>query len=117
MKKLFEFKKKVNAIGAPDAEIILTKAPFIQYDQFLPDKIFRQYSETIMISKKKLRMGVQKTPIQKTYEISAGSDSLTVEFYGANRQFHWLELSLVYDKSDKHLTIYDSNNVEHAAKK
>ena len=61
-------------------------------------------------------MGIQKTSLQKTYEISVGSDSLTVEFYGANRQFDWLGLSLVYDKSDKHLTIYNSYNVEHAAK-
>ena len=64
-----------------------------------------------MISKNILRMG-----IQKTYEISVGSDSLTVEFYDSNRQFDWLELSLVYDKSNKHLTIYYSYNVEHAAK-
>ena len=70
-----------------------------------------------MISKKNFRMGIQKTPIQKTYEISVGSDSLRVEFYGSKRQFDWLELSLVYDKSDKHLTIYNSYNVEHAAKK
>ena len=70
-----------------------------------------------MISKKILRMEVQKTQIQKIYEISVGSDSLTVEFYGANRQFDWLELSLVYDKSNKHLTICDSYNVEHATKK
>ena len=38
-----------------------------------------------MISKKILRMGIQKTPIQKTYEISVSSDSLSVEFYGTNR--------------------------------
>ena len=69
-----------------------------------------------MISKNILRMGIQKTPIQKTYEISVGSDSLAVEFYDSNRQFDWLELSLVYDKSNKHLTIYYSYNVEHAAK-
>ena len=70
-----------------------------------------------MISKEILCMRIQKTPVQKTYEISVGSDSLRVEFYGANRQFDWLEISLVYDKSDKYLTIYDSYNVEHAAKK
>ena len=61
-------------------------------------------------------MGVQKILLQKTNESSAGTDSLNVEFYGSNRQFYWLELSLVYDKSDKHLTIYDSCNVEKAAK-
>ena len=52
IKKLFESKKKVTAIGAPDAKIIFTKAPFIQYEQFLLDKTFRQYLETIIISKK-----------------------------------------------------------------
>ena len=65
MKNLFESKKKVNAIGMPEAKIILTKAPFIQYEQFLLDKNFRQYIETIMISKKVLRMGVQKNTHSK----------------------------------------------------
>ena len=65
MKKLFESKKKINAIGALDAKIIFAKAPFPQNEQFLLDKNFRQYLETIMVSKKILRMGVQKTPIQK----------------------------------------------------
>ena len=85
MKKLFESKKRVATIGATDAKIIFTKAPFIQYEQFLLDKNFRQYLETIMVSKKILRLGVQKTPIQKTYEISAGSDSVNVDFLGSNR--------------------------------
>ena len=40
-----------------------------------------------------------------------------VGFYSANRQFDWLELSLVYNKSNKHLTVYNSYNVEHTAKK
>ena len=35
---------------------------------------------------------------------------------GANRQFDWIEISLVHDKSDKHLTLYNSYNVECAAK-
>ena len=68
-----------------------------------------------MVSKKILRMGAQKTPIQKTYEIQKGSDSLNVEFLGANRQFDWIEISIVPDKSDKHTTIYDSYNGEIAA--
>ena len=34
---------------------------------------------------------------------------------GTNRR-DWLEMSLVFDKSDKHTTIYDSYNVELAAK-
>ena len=56
-------------------------------------------------------MGTQKTPIQ-----TIGQDSLDIDFLGANRQFDWIELSLVYDKSDKHTTIYDSYNVEMASK-
>ena len=60
-------------------------------------------------------MGTQKTPLQKTYEINTGQDSIDVEFLGANRQFDWLEISLVHDKSDKHTTIYDSYNCEMAA--
>ena len=62
-------------------------------------------------------MGTQKTPLQKTSEINVGQDSLDIDFLGANRQFDWLEISLVYNKSDKHTTIYDSYNVEIASKK
>ena len=57
-------------------------------------------------------MGAQKTPLQKTYEINKGSDSLNVELLGSNRQFDWIEISIVPDKSDKHTTIYDSYNRE-----
>ena len=87
----------------------------MQYEEILLDKNFRQHLETIMVSKKILRMGAQKTPIQKTYEIQKGSDSLNIEFFGANRQFDWIEISIVPDKSDKHKTIYDSYNREMAA--
>ena len=69
-----------------------------------------------MVSKKILRMGAQKAPLQKTYEINVGQDSLNINFTGSNRQFDWLQLSLVFDKSDKHTTIYDSYNVEMAEK-
>ena len=60
-------------------------------------------------------MGAQKTPLQKTYEISTGTDSLNVEFLVSNRQFDWLEISIVPDKSEKHTAIYDSYNRELAA--
>ena len=68
MKKLFE-PGKVYASGktllTSDVKIIFKKAPFIQYEQILLDKNFRQYLETIMVSKKLLRMGAQKSPMQK----------------------------------------------------
>ena len=109
-------KKKVTTVGAPDVKIIFTKSPFIQYEQTLLDKNFRQNLETIMVSKKILHMGVQKTPIQKTYEIAVGSDSININFLGSNRQFNWLEIFLVFNKSDKPTTIYDGYNIELAAK-
>ena len=61
-------------------------------------------------------MEVQKTPTQKTYEISTGSDSINVDFLGSNRQFDWLEISMLFDKSDKHTTLYNSYNAELGAK-
>ena len=48
--------------------------------------------------------------------MSLGSDTINVDFLGSNRQFDWLEISLVFDKRDKHTTIYDSYNAELAAK-
>ena len=90
MKILFKSKKVLaagSAVPSPDAKIIFTKATFIQYEQILQDKNFRQYLERIMVSKKILRIGAQKIPIEKTYEISTGTDTVNVDFVGANRQF------------------------------
>ena len=118
MEKLFKSKgvlAPTAAIPAADAQIIFTRASFIRYEQILLDKNFRQHLETIMVSKKILRMGAQKTPLQKTCEISKGVDSLNVEFLGSNRQFDWIEISIIPDKSDKHTTIFDSYNRELAA--
>ena len=119
MGKFFESRKVLasttTAAPSADIEMIFTRAPFVQYEQILLDENFRQHLETIMVSKKIIRMGAQKTPIQKTYEIKEGSDSLNVEFLGANKQFDWIEISIVPDKSDKHTTIYDSYNREMAA--
>ena len=55
MEKLFESRKSLAAnaaIPSVDAEIIFTKAPFVQYEQVLLDKNFRQHLETIMVPKK-----------------------------------------------------------------
>ena len=60
MKKLFESKKTVTAVGTPDTKIIFTKAPFIQYKKILLDKNFKQYLEKIMVSEKILPTGFQR---------------------------------------------------------
>ena len=59
---------------------------------------------------------MQKTPYQKTYELQAGSQDFTVDFQGANRLINWIKISLVYNKSDKHVTAYDSYNAECVSK-
>ena len=118
MKKLFKSRNVIaanTAIPDVDEEILFTRAPFVQYEQILLDKNIRQHLETIMVSKKILRISAQKTPIQRTYEINTSSDSLNVEFLGSSRQFDWTEISIVPDKSDKHTTIYNSYNRELAS--
>ena len=103
--RLFESRKvlaSTAAIPNPDAKIIFTKAPFNQYEQILLDKNFGKYLETITVSNKILRMGAQKTPTQKTYEMNVGHESLGINFLGLQRHFDWIELSIVYDKSNKH---------------
>ena len=88
MARLFESKKFISStasIPKPDAKIIFTEAPFVQYEQFLLDKNFRQYLETIMVSKKILRMGAQKALLQKTYKINVGQNLLYIYFLVSNR--------------------------------
>ena len=72
MKKLFQTKKSLvttnngtTTVGTPrvpDAQIVLLKAPYIQYEQLTLATNFRQYLETILFSSKVLRMRIQKTP-------------------------------------------------------
>ena len=108
-------------IGTPDAQIVLLKAPYLRYEQIILAKNFREYLESILFSAKVLRMGVQKMPYLKTYELQTGTQEChghSMNFIGANRRFDWIESSLVFDfdKSDKHLTIYDSYNTECTAR-
>ena len=44
-----------------------------------------------MVSKKILKMGTQKTPIEKTYGVNTGQDSLNTDFLGAIRQLDWIK--------------------------
>ena len=115
VKKLFESKKMLKQLkigatsgstnanvygpatspGMPDEQTIFLKAPSIQYEQILLSKNFRQYLQTIMLSSKVLRMGIQKTLHQKTNELPPGSQEFPVDFKGCNRHFDWLEISLL----------------------
>ena len=62
-----------------------------------------------------LRTGKKPTPCQKLYELVVGTQSLVVDFMGANKQFSFF-ISLVDDNSDQHRSIYNSYNVERASK-
>ena len=52
--KLFESRKVITGAETvdPDAKIIFTRVPFMQYEQLLLDNNFKQHLETIMVSKK-----------------------------------------------------------------
>ena len=119
MQRLFESKTNQGAAaGLPatvDAKIILKSTLYILYHQFKLDTNFRNYLETALVSENKLRTGIQRTPYQKSYELIAGAQSRTINFNNAYKQFSFLEVSLVYDRSDKHLSIYDSYNAEVAS--
>ena len=68
-----------------------------------------------MISNQVLRTGIFLTPYQKSYEMVVGAQSKTFTFQNVFRQFAFLEFSLIFDRSDQHLNIFDSYNAEVAA--
>ena len=71
MDKLFESRKVLaanSAIPDADAEIMFTRAPFIQYQQFLLNKNFRQHLKTIIISKKNTENGRTKNTDTKNIQ-------------------------------------------------
>ena len=98
-----------------DAKIILDSTPYLLYHQFELEDTYRAYFEGAMISNQILRTGLKLSPYQKSYELITGAQSKTITFTNAFKQFEFLEFSLVYDKSDQHLTTYDSYNSETAA--
>ena len=63
------------------------------------------------------RTGLQPSVYENTYELHFYMQSYIIDFIAANRQFDWLEISLMYDTSDQYTMIYDSCNAELAAKK
>ena len=117
MNKLFESTKKLAAIPSePEVLIQFHDQPYIAYQEITLTQNFDIYFSGIIRSETAVRMGVLPAPYQQLLEVNKRILSLTVTFTGAQRQSEWLEISLVYDKSYQHLTIYDSYNIELAAK-
>ena len=116
MIRLFETNAKADVPNKPDAEIIFHDTPYISYPQITLDDNFLAYFNGILRSRDPLRTGVISSPYQQTFETNTGTQSLKVNFRGLNKQIEWLEISLVFDKRDQHQTVYDSYDVELAAK-
>ena len=96
MNKLFKTNlKKTTIPSEPDAEIIFNLTPYLQYQQIVLNDNYRTYLETTMISEHALRTGIKETPYQKLCELNTGIQSFIVDFRGADKQFSFLEISLV----------------------
>ena len=80
------------------------------------DDNFRSYFNTTLHSKPALKTGVLNAPYNQSYELNVGTQSQKINFYGAAAQFEFLEISIMCNKNDQHQTIYDSYNIELAAK-
>ena len=117
MNKLFETNKKAAAIHeAPDALIQFHDRPYIVYEEINLTKAMDIYLSGVLRSEQALRKGVLPSSYQQKFKIATGTQSLTVTFKGAQRQFEWLEISVVYDKSYQHLIVYDSYDLKLAVK-
>ena len=113
MNKFFETNKKAAVTPeAPDALIQFHDKPYSAYEEINLTKTMDIYLSGILRSEQALRMGVVPFPYQQEFEIATGTQSLTVTFKGAQRQFEWLEISLIYDKFYQHLAICDSYDLE-----
>ena len=118
MNKLFESKAKVTPMPRfPNVQILHHDTPYISYQQLSLDDNYKTYFNITLLSKMALRTGVQFSAYQQSFEVNIGTESVNVNFQVANRQFAWIEISLVYDRSDQHQTVYDNYNAELAATK
>ena len=117
LNKFFESNKKVSTVPEnPGAFINIYDSPFISYQEINLTKNADLYFTGILRSETALRQGVLPAPYQQEFEIAVSTQSFTCTFKGAQRQFDWLEISVVYNKSYQHTTIYDSYDLEIASK-
>ena len=117
MNKLFESNKKVTAIpDNPDALIQFYDRPYISYQEINLTKGTDLYFTSILRSETALRQGVLPSLYQQLFEVNTGTQSFTCTFKGAERQFDWLEISVVCGKLFQHTTICDSYDLELTSK-
>ena len=116
MNRLFETNKKTDVPNEPDAQIIFNDPPYISYPKMTLDDNFLAYFNGILRSRGTLRTGVISSPYKQSFERNTGTKSLKVNFLWLNKQIEWLEVFLVFDKSDQDQTVYHSYDVELVAK-
>ena len=63
-------------------------------------------SERVFRTKLELEFRIKPTPYQKFFEL------VVENFQAANKQFSFLKIPLVYDRSDQHRSVYNSYNTE-----
>ena len=117
LNKLFQTNKKSATVPEnPDPLIQIYDCPYISYQEKSLAQGADLYFTGILRSEAALRQGVLESPYHQVFEVNTGMQDFTCAFKGAQRQFHWLETLVVYDKSYQHTTIYDSFDLKLAAK-
>ena len=118
LNKLFEDLAKRDNIPTtdPDASIEFFDRPYISYQEIILTPTWESYLKDILKDVDGIRMGALPNPYQQTFEVAAGAQTVSVDFQGASRDINWLEISLIYDKSVNHETVYDSYGLELAAR-
>ena len=64
MNRLFKTKVKLGTFCDPDAEIIWTEAPYIEFEQIRLSDNIRQYLEAALISTNVFRTGIKNTLLE-----------------------------------------------------
>ena len=117
LNRSFETNAKLENIpNETDTQIIFHDTLYISYPQITLDDNFLAYLNSILRSRSALRTVIILSPYQQSFEINVGTQSLNINFRGLNKQIEWLEISLVFEKSGQLQAVYDSYDVELAAK-
>ena len=117
LSRSFETNAKLENIpNETDTQIIFHDTLYISYPQITLDDNFLAYLNSILRSRSASRTVIILSPYQQSFEINVGTQSLNINFRGLNKQIEWLEISLVFDKSGQPQAVYDSYDVELAAK-
>ena len=87
MGRLVESNKQVSAplVTEPDTQIIYYAASYIQYERIRLNKLYKQYSKTVLLFKKGFRTVLSESLLKKSYELSSGLQLYKISFAAVNR--------------------------------